>query len=194
MVAAWRRPKHIERNKTSSNRLIKLLHLVGWFIWIVWWCTDLPTSNCFKYFSSWINVGFSKVSLLHEFSYLSFSSMVLLVALLISRLLGVRSSRDETVFVLFAAYLGWSIGPFTGSLWLARSCRINFCASHANCLNLYHMKDEDVTYCTAVTKNRPAIGRKGEGHTKNKRRIEMGRSMKILKDMVTPWISTDLCR
>jgi hypothetical protein len=29
----------------SSNKLVKLLHLVGWFIWIVWWCTDLPTSN-----------------------------------------------------------------------------------------------------------------------------------------------------
>jgi hypothetical protein len=48
------------------------------------------------------------------------------------------------------------------------------------------VKDEDVTYSTAVTKNRPAIGRKGEGHAKNKRIIEMGRSMKILKDMVTP--------
>jgi hypothetical protein len=26
---------------TSSNKLEKLLHLVGSFIWIVWWCTDL---------------------------------------------------------------------------------------------------------------------------------------------------------
>jgi len=34
----WRRPKHVERHKTSSNKLVKLLHLVGWFIWIVWWC------------------------------------------------------------------------------------------------------------------------------------------------------------
>jgi hypothetical protein len=24
---------------------VKLLHLVGWIIWIVWWCTDLRTSN-----------------------------------------------------------------------------------------------------------------------------------------------------
>ena len=26
---AWRRPKHVERHKTSSNKLVKLLHLVG---------------------------------------------------------------------------------------------------------------------------------------------------------------------
>jgi len=26
---AWRRPKHVERNKTSSNKLVKLLYLVG---------------------------------------------------------------------------------------------------------------------------------------------------------------------
>jgi hypothetical protein len=26
---AWRRPKHVERNKTSSNKIVKLLHLVG---------------------------------------------------------------------------------------------------------------------------------------------------------------------
>jgi len=26
---AWRRPKHVERNKTSGNKLVKLLHLVG---------------------------------------------------------------------------------------------------------------------------------------------------------------------
>ena len=30
---SWRRPKHVERHKTSSNKLVKLLHLVGWFIW-----------------------------------------------------------------------------------------------------------------------------------------------------------------
>jgi hypothetical protein len=24
----------------------RLLHLVGWFIWNVWWCTDLQTLNC----------------------------------------------------------------------------------------------------------------------------------------------------
>jgi len=30
---------------TSSNKLVELLHLVGWLISIVWWCTDLPTSN-----------------------------------------------------------------------------------------------------------------------------------------------------
>ena len=46
------------------------------------------------------------MTLLREFSNLFFSSMTLLAALQISRLLGVRSSRDETVFVLFAAYLG----------------------------------------------------------------------------------------
>ena len=42
---AWRLPKHVERQKTSSNKLVKLLHLVGWFIWIVWLCADLRTSN-----------------------------------------------------------------------------------------------------------------------------------------------------
>jgi len=26
---AWTRPKHVERHKTSSNKLVKLLHLVG---------------------------------------------------------------------------------------------------------------------------------------------------------------------
>jgi len=26
---AWRRPKHVKRHKTSSNKLVKLLHLVG---------------------------------------------------------------------------------------------------------------------------------------------------------------------
>jgi hypothetical protein len=31
--------------QTSSNKLESLLHLVGWFIWIVWWCTDLQTLN-----------------------------------------------------------------------------------------------------------------------------------------------------
>jgi hypothetical protein len=30
-------------NKRLDNKLQKLLHLVGWFIWIVWWCTDLRT-------------------------------------------------------------------------------------------------------------------------------------------------------
>jgi len=29
----------------SSNKLEKLLHLVGWFIWNLWWCTDLQTLN-----------------------------------------------------------------------------------------------------------------------------------------------------
>jgi hypothetical protein len=35
-------------HKTSSNKLEKLLHLVGWFIWIVGWCTDLQTLNLKK--------------------------------------------------------------------------------------------------------------------------------------------------
>jgi hypothetical protein len=35
---------------TSSNKLEKLLHLVGWFILIVWWCMDLQTLN-FSYCS-----------------------------------------------------------------------------------------------------------------------------------------------
>jgi hypothetical protein len=28
---------------TSINKLERLLHLVGWFIWNVWWCMDLQT-------------------------------------------------------------------------------------------------------------------------------------------------------
>jgi hypothetical protein len=28
-------------NKRQDYKLEKLLHLVGLFIWIVWWCTDL---------------------------------------------------------------------------------------------------------------------------------------------------------
>jgi len=35
----------VAQHKRPSNKLVKLLHLVGWFIWIVWWCTDLRTSN-----------------------------------------------------------------------------------------------------------------------------------------------------
>jgi hypothetical protein len=35
---------------TSSNKLVKLLHLVGWFILIVWLCTDLRTSNLSEIF------------------------------------------------------------------------------------------------------------------------------------------------
>jgi hypothetical protein len=33
---------------TSSNKLEELLHLVGWFIWNVWWCTNLQTLNLKK--------------------------------------------------------------------------------------------------------------------------------------------------
>jgi hypothetical protein len=29
----------------STNKLEKLLYLVGWFIWNVWWCTDWQTLN-----------------------------------------------------------------------------------------------------------------------------------------------------
>jgi len=28
-----------------GHGLVKQFHLVGWFIWIVWWCTGLPMSN-----------------------------------------------------------------------------------------------------------------------------------------------------
>jgi len=35
----------LSRTQTSGNKLGKLLHLVGWFIGIVWWCTDLQTLN-----------------------------------------------------------------------------------------------------------------------------------------------------
>jgi len=30
---------------TSSNKLVRLLHPVGCFIWIAWWCTDLRKSK-----------------------------------------------------------------------------------------------------------------------------------------------------
>jgi hypothetical protein len=33
--------------QTSSNKLVKLLHLVSWIILIVWWCTALRTSKKF---------------------------------------------------------------------------------------------------------------------------------------------------
>jgi hypothetical protein len=42
---AWGRPKRAELYVTSSNKLQRLLHLVGWFIWIAWWCTALQTLN-----------------------------------------------------------------------------------------------------------------------------------------------------
>jgi len=35
-------------NKHQVINWIKLLHLVGWFIWIVWWCTDLQTLKILK--------------------------------------------------------------------------------------------------------------------------------------------------
>jgi hypothetical protein len=52
----------------SSNKLVKLLHLVSWFIWIVWWYIDLRKSNyCFlsqgrKIFSVLLNVFASENS------------------------------------------------------------------------------------------------------------------------------------
>ena len=42
--------------QTSSNKLEKLLHLVGWFIWIVWWCTDLQTLNLYRLYSYYFNI------------------------------------------------------------------------------------------------------------------------------------------
>jgi hypothetical protein len=36
---------HTAHTYTSSNILEELLHLVGWFIWIVWWCTNLQILN-----------------------------------------------------------------------------------------------------------------------------------------------------
>jgi hypothetical protein len=32
-------------HKRQVNELEKLLHLVGWFIWILWWHMDLQTLN-----------------------------------------------------------------------------------------------------------------------------------------------------
>jgi len=34
----------------TRNKLEKLLHLVGWFIWKVWWCTDLQTPKSNTYY------------------------------------------------------------------------------------------------------------------------------------------------
>ena len=41
-------------HKRQVNKIEKLLHLVGWFIWIVWWCMDLQTLNlkCVRF--SWL--------------------------------------------------------------------------------------------------------------------------------------------
>jgi hypothetical protein len=49
----------LSHTQTSSNKLVKLLHFVGWNIWIVWWCRDLRTSN--KEFKLWD--GFKKSNL-----------------------------------------------------------------------------------------------------------------------------------
>jgi hypothetical protein len=42
---AYKRSKHVKQHIKSSNKLVKFLHLVGQFIWILWWCKDLPTSK-----------------------------------------------------------------------------------------------------------------------------------------------------
>jgi hypothetical protein len=42
---AWGRPKHVELYINVGNKLEKFLHLVGRFIWIERWCTDLQTLN-----------------------------------------------------------------------------------------------------------------------------------------------------
>jgi hypothetical protein len=40
-------------NKRQNNKLEKLLCIVGWFVWIVWWCTYLQTLNfLFLFYSS----------------------------------------------------------------------------------------------------------------------------------------------
>jgi len=44
---AWGRPKHVELYITSSNKLERLLHLVGWFIWI--WRAHCNFCVCFKF-------------------------------------------------------------------------------------------------------------------------------------------------
>jgi hypothetical protein len=41
---------------TSSNKLEKLLHLVGWFIWNVRWRTDWQTLNFVHMFLHYINI------------------------------------------------------------------------------------------------------------------------------------------
>jgi hypothetical protein len=35
----------LDCTQTSSNKLEEFLHLIGCFIWIIWWCTDLQTLN-----------------------------------------------------------------------------------------------------------------------------------------------------
>jgi hypothetical protein len=41
-----RGPRNVlSHTKTSRNKLVKLSHLVSWFIWSVWWYTDSRTSN-----------------------------------------------------------------------------------------------------------------------------------------------------
>jgi len=45
LLMGVRMPETLSCTQTSSNILEKLLHLVGWFIWNIWWCTDLQTLN-----------------------------------------------------------------------------------------------------------------------------------------------------
>ena len=46
---AWGCPKHVELYLNDRhNKAERLMHLVGWFIWIVRWCTGLQTLNLLK--------------------------------------------------------------------------------------------------------------------------------------------------
>jgi len=64
---------------TSSNKLVKLLqHLVGWFIWIIWWCTDLQASNCCVDLVH-INSGLNKTELCCVLYSISISEVVVIL-------------------------------------------------------------------------------------------------------------------
>jgi hypothetical protein len=64
-----------------SNKLVKLLHLVGWITWIVWWCTDLGKSNLWIWSSSnlfriestiaWLSRIVLQIILTHSVNFLS---------------------------------------------------------------------------------------------------------------------------
>jgi hypothetical protein len=49
----WGRPEHVEMYIKVYNKPEKLLHLVRWFTWIVWRCTDLQTLNWNLRLSHW---------------------------------------------------------------------------------------------------------------------------------------------
>ena len=69
------KPAPLRPTALSSNKNEKLLHIVGWFSWIVWWCTYLQTLNLLlnRLYVNW-PVSKNKYGTIHEhtnnFAYL----------------------------------------------------------------------------------------------------------------------------